>query len=459
MKTSTLVVLSSLGAMALGCRSADRLHPRYVTQVPVPPEARNGPSRYLCLDKQTNVYHLVPVWTFVDRSPSSDGFSVPPKALDESVLQDKTLVAFKDKALEACMDLEYRTATVAPQFEGWGFALAGIGLAGTGGFGAWTAATAKNTTSPSTASIVGLSAGTGLSAGVALLGAYLLSRASDQWNTYGTANAAVAQMKPNDPDGNNALCAQAIQAWATGRAAADATTAGGSGAAKGGGVSAQGGGSGAQAGAGPASGGAGAFGGGGAGALGGAGTLGGASQAAAPAYPSCPSGLGPDSVVDASEIYDAAVGLAARTSAALPLALVTLSKDENKFHFGAPQRVYTVTVKKAISGNVYPDVLVNLNITGTVPQSFTYTSTDKANGTAIFKVTFDDMQMSADATTPKYMTVQASALIGNATVLSNTLIEPYLFAPSPETVPAVKPKAPPTGSASLLAKPPTPAHP
>jgi hypothetical protein len=153
----------------------------------------------------------------------------------------------RDRGLQACSVIESRSATAARGYERWGFVLAGIGAVGTASFGltavSTTAANDKNW-----GETAGLAAGAGLSALLTVLGGYLVARASDSWSAFGAADAAILQMQPNNSDGNAALCASAVQAWGTGRAAADAIGGGGGGGGgKGGGAAGGGGGQGASA--------------------------------------------------------------------------------------------------------------------------------------------------------------------------------------------------------------------
>ncbi len=200
-----------------------------------PKVAPSGVARmYACQDRQTGEPHWAPEYRFA--------FSFDRPSLDKNgefqILQgdveDKLSL---DRALWVCSSVEYDTKLAAKGYEVGGFTL---GILGAGGTAAFTGLAVKSGTG---ATDVGLyAAGAGLSAALTVVGGYLLARAADSWSGYGAANAAISQMKPNDPDGNWTLCSAALQTWAAGRAAADATVSSG-----GGGKGAGGGGGGAGA--------------------------------------------------------------------------------------------------------------------------------------------------------------------------------------------------------------------
>jgi hypothetical protein len=318
-----LAVAAMVSSQTLACQGT-LLSEVYAVQRPVrsshsgdnpsdPPQPTGGP-RWVnldtvrlsaCQDKQTAELHWAPEYTFAFSfdDQRTDGHGNPILLEDDPAKESCTTVAdaasiacktakdqsqcyedvgtaeaacekvhptqlSEDRALYECLYIEHYSKRAARTYELTGFP---IGILGAGGTAAFTGlATRSGASSSDVATFAALG---GVSAAITVLGVYLLARASDSWSAYGAANAAISQMKPNDPDGNWALCAAALQAWTTGRAAADSVVSAGGGGGKGGGA-----------------GGGGAGGGGGGAAPGGGGP--------APAgggwptvYPACPSNL------------------------------------------------------------------------------------------------------------------------------------------------------------------------
>jgi hypothetical protein len=193
-----------------------------------------------CQDKFTNEFHWVPEYRLrfsLQKPTVTDGQFV--------TLEDSSKKLSIDRGLARCEAIESLARDKAPEYEQGGFLL---GILGAGSTAAFTGLAARGGNSSGDTAAFATSAG--LSAAVTIVGVYLLARAADSWSAFGASNAAVSQMKPNDPDGNWGLCAAAIQAWTTGRAASETITV--SGGAGGGNSGSSGGGGAAAAAAGPA---------------------------------------------------------------------------------------------------------------------------------------------------------------------------------------------------------------
>ena len=425
-----IATLCGMSNLMVACRS-DRVPAHYAGQYRSV-DGAGTPLTYLCQDRTTNLFHRVPIFEFreVDSGilPSATNDNDNASKVDTFGVAAGVPAASRvggpqmDEALRACMALEYVAGNTAKRYEIAGYLLAGVGAAGTAGLGAATGLAAKGGSDLATGMY---SLGTGLSAATTLLGAYLLSRASDQWSTYGAASSAIMQMRANDPDGNRALCSAAIQTWAAGRAQADTASApagkgGGGGQGGGGGTPPSGGGGG---GPGQGGGGGGPGGGGGNPQGGGAAQLGPNGGASNPAYPACPVNLDKTAaLVTPAQIAAEAITIATRNAASVPLAIVTLQNNGAPLQVGVA-RPYTVTVTDTALAPLV-SISVNLVVTGQVPQVFKYQPTSPA-GQATFTYTPPTLPTPPPGTTPapKTISVQANAIINGALVPSNAIIE------------------------------------
>lgn len=258
------VTAMGLAWSVMGCQGT-LLPAAYLQQTTIPPVAagdetqpRGAPVRvYACQSAQTHHTYWVPEYSFRNtddtdgfgahlpdppdaiKVPGSDGYRIdvlksalvtPPPPPPPAAPFPPALPSFlrRDRGLQLCSIIESRSIAAAHAYERWGFVLAGFGAVGTAAFGFGAVSTASGAHS-NTSELTGFASAAGFSALLTVLGSYLVARGADSWSAYGSADAAIVQMKPNDSDGNAALCSNAVQAWTTGRAASDAVSGGGGG--------------------------------------------------------------------------------------------------------------------------------------------------------------------------------------------------------------------------------------